>query len=377
LLPLAILSIKKLSEPNSWPYVLGLAIAVSFVLNTHLLSVIFMVGILAIYFIYEFVKSPNKLVLIFKTVIAAVISMLLSLSTLISILSLSKNHLSTIQAFNLADGTLTLESMIHSLTNPTIFGIATPPIYGVLLLTDILLILNVKKFSAPAKVVTGLIFATEFMISPYFPWKLLNDTPIAMIQFPGRLVPFILIIATMVLFTSKHLNNLGFLVAIIVGSFMLTMSYQTSNFVAKRDFPNFKDIKNIDNIDNPHDMKEFEPLAKYDESTKIGNDTLSKPEFYRLHSYHEYIPQTAKKNDPDVDKNMVSVNNHELLVNHQKLASNSFKVTHKNDQLIYTFIKPQTGAINLPVWYYQNMRYTITTDHGSITTSESYRHTLQ
>ncbi|WP_238335464.1 hypothetical protein, partial [Weissella paramesenteroides] len=29
------------------------------------------------------------------------------------------------------------------------------------------------------------------------------------------------------------------------------------------------------------------------------------------------------------------------------------------------------------VWYYQNMRYTITTDHGSITTSESYRHTLQ
>lgn len=64
-------------------------------------------------------------------------------------------------------------------------------------------------------------------------------------------------------------------------------------------------------------------------------------------------------------------------VNNQKLASNSFKVTHKNNQLIYTFTKPQTGAINLPVWYYQNMRYTITTDHGSITTSESYRHTLQ
>lgn len=76
------------------------------------------------------------------------------------------------QSFDLASGTLSLESMIHSLTNPTIFGIATPPIYGVMLLADILLILNVKKFSMAAKVVTGLIFATEFIISPYFPWKL-------------------------------------------------------------------------------------------------------------------------------------------------------------------------------------------------------------
>ncbi|QPI46112.1 hypothetical protein [Weissella paramesenteroides] len=371
LLPLAILSIKKLSEPNSWPYVLGLAIAVSFVLNTHLLSVVFMVGFLAIYFVYQFVKSQNKLALFFKTVIAAVISVLLSLPTLISIISLSKNHLSTVQSFDLASGTLSLESMIHSLTNPTIFGIATPPIYGVMLLADILLILNVKKFSMAAKVVTGLIFATEFIISPYFPWKLLNNTPVAMIQFPGRLVPFLLIIATMVLFTSKHLNNLSFLVAVILGSFMLTSSYQTSNLVAKRDFPNFRDAK------MPHDMTNFDSILKYNQNTKIDNEALSNPEFYRLYSYHEYIPQTAKKNDPDVDKNMASVNNHELLVNNQKLASNSFKVTHKNNQLIYTFTKPQTGAINLPVWYYQNMRYTITTDHGSITTSESYRHTLQ
>ncbi|MCS9984238.1 hypothetical protein EFL35_04475 [Weissella paramesenteroides] len=325
LLPLAILSIKKLSEPNSWPYVLGLAIAVSFVLNTHLLSVVFMVGFLAIYFVYQFVKSQNKLALFFKTVIAAVISVLLSLPTLISIISLSKNHLSTVQSFDLASGTLSLESMIHSLTNPTIFGIATPPIYGVMLLADILLILNVKKFSMAAKVVTGLIFATEFIISPYFPWKLLNNTPVAMIQFPGRLVPFLLIIATMVLFTSKHLNNLSFLVAVILGSFMLTSSYQTSNLVAKRDFPNFRDAK------MSHDMTNFDSILKYNQNTKIDNEALSNPEFYRLYSYHEYIPQTAKKNDPDVDKNMASVNNHELLVNNQKLASNSFKVTHKNN----------------------------------------------
>lgn len=325
LLPLAILSIKKLSEPNSWPYVLGLAIAVSFVLNTHLLSVVFMVGFLAIYFVYQFVKSQNKLALFFKTVIAAVISVLLSLPTLISIISLSKNHPSTVQSFDLASGTLSLESMIHSLTNPTIFGIATPPIYGVMLLADILLILNVKKFSMAAKVVTGLIFATEFIISPYFPWKLLNNTPVAMIQFPGRLVPFLLIIATMVLFTSKHLNNLSFLVAVILGSFMLTSSYQTSNLVAKRDFPNFRDAK------MSHDMTNFDSILKYNQNTKIDNEALSNPEFYRLYSYHEYIPQTAKKNDPDVDKNMASVNNHELLVNNQKLASNSFKVTHKNN----------------------------------------------
>ena len=377
LLPLAILSIKKLSRSNSWSYVLGLAIAVSFVLNTHLLSAVFLVGILAIYFIYEFVKSQNKIALLFKTVISAIISVFLSLPTLISIISLSKNNLSSVQAFDLSEGTLSLESMIHSLTNPTIFGIAVPPIYGVLLLADILLMLNVKKFSTSAKIIIGLIFAAQFMISPYFPWKLLNYTPIDIIQFPSRLVPFLLIIATMVLFTSKYLNNLGFLVAIILGSFMLTTSYQTSNFVARRDFPNFKDIKNINGINDLNDLKEFESLAKYDESTKIDNETLSNPEFYRIHSYHEYIPQTEKKNDPDVDKNMTSVNSHELLVNNQKIKSNNFKVTHKNNQLIYTFNKPQTGIINLPVWYYQNMRYTITTDHGLMTASESYRNTLQ
>ncbi|WP_125766787.1 glycosyltransferase family protein [Lapidilactobacillus wuchangensis] len=367
-LPMALLSLKKLFETNAWSYIISLAISVSFVLNTHLLNAVIMVGVLLVYFIYLWMSSNKKLLTLFKTVVAAVVSILLSLPTLVSVLSFSKVHLSSVHEFSLADGTLNIESMIHSLTNPTIFGAATPPIFGVLLVVDILLVMNLKQFSQHAKVVILIIFAGQFMISPFFPWELLQKTPISIIQFPTRLVPFILIIAVVIIFTDKGMNKTNFLLIVMLGSVGLTASYQTSNYITKRNFHNFSEVQATINMNN------FNSIANYSENTKISNDTLLDHSFYRIYSYPEYIPQT-KKNDSKSDKQINSVNDHELFVNKTKV--NNFQTSYKNNKLVFTFNEKQTGWVNLPIWYYPNMNYSIIADSGVLTTRVSDRHTLE
>lgn len=368
LLPLAILSLNKISAAKN-KYIISLSFAVSFVLNTHLLNAVLLVGVLFIHFIYLMTKAHHKLPFLRRIILAAIFGILLSLPTLVSIFSFIKTNLSTVQEIPLTSGTLNIESMIHSLTNPTIFGAATPPIFGMLLVADVLLLGNIKNFNSNAKVVVLFVFIAQFLISPYFPWALFQNTVISIIQFPTRLVPFILIIITMVLFTSTKLNKVSFLLIIILGSFGLAFSYQTSNYVAKKSFSNFETIKKSST------MNKFDSILKYNENTKVNNKTLSNPAFYRLYSYHEYIPQTITKNDPKLVTNMKTVNNHELFVNQQKVAN--VKTIYKNNEIKFTFAKKEKGTINLPVWYYPNMQYAIKADNGMVSVNTSKRHTLE
>lgn len=368
LLPLSVLSLKKLAENSSLIYVTSLAFAVSFVLNTHLVSAIILVCILFIYFVFLMIKSSSKSIFLFQIISAALFSIVLSLHTLTSILSFSKTNLSTVQEIPLTSGTLNIESMIHSLTNPTIFGSATPPIFGILLIADILLLSNLKQFNKNAKIIIFFIFVAQLLISPYFPWALLQNTPVSIIQFPTRLVPFILAIMTLVLFTAKKLDKVGFLVPIIFFSLSITFSYQTSNYVAKKAFPNFKDVKTLKE-------NHLDSIPKYRENTKVDNETLSDPVFYSLYSYPEYIPQTKAKNDPEFYSRMNSVNNHEVFVNNKKISN--VETAFEANKIKFTFDKTEKGIINLPVWYYPNMNYVIVTDTGKTSVKTNHRHTLE
>lgn len=368
LLPLSILSLKKISKKANYVFVMTLAASVSFVLNTHLVSAILLVLALFCYFIYLILHCTQKEYFVFKTILAGIISVWLSLPTLASIISFSETRLSTVQTFPLASSTLNIESMIHSLTNPSIFGAATPPIFGILLIADVILLSNIKHFNNNYKIIILSIFLAQFLISPYFPWALLQKTPVAIIQFPTRLVPLILSVITIVLYTANKLNKSGFLFVTIIFSVAITFSYQTSNLLVKTNFPSFRNINKTN-----EDLSSLIPKSR--ENTKIDNSTLLDPSFYSISSFPEYIPNPKNQKGSDLFRNIDTVNKHGLLVNSEPTAK--YKVTNQGNSISFEFNNEVKGIVDLPIWYYPNMNYVITINRKHVPVHASRRHTLE
>lgn len=368
LLPLSILSLKKISEKANYVYVMTLAASVSFVLNTHLVSAILLVLVIFCYFIYLIIHCLQKKYFVFKTILAAIISAGLSLPTLASIISFSETRLSTVQTFPLASSTLNIESMIHSLTNPSIFGAATPPIFGILLIGDIMLLSNIKHFNNNYKIIVLSIFVAQFLISPYFPWALLQKTPVAIIQFPTRLVPLILSVITIVLYTADKLNKSGFLFVTILFSVAITFSYQTSNLLVKSTFPNLRNVSKAND-----DLSSLIPKSR--ENTKIDNSTLSDPSFYSISLFPEYIPNPKNQKESDLFSKINTVNKHELLVNGD--STTKYKVTNEENSISFSFNKKVKGVVDLPIWYYPNMNYEATINRKNISVHAGPRNTLE
>ena len=281
--PLAVLSISKLTE-NNWWYTLTLSMSISFMLNTDLLSALLSTLLLISYYTYIFFKSKNKLQILIKTFVSVLIFIILSLSTLINIVSISKDSLTSLETFQLTDGTVNIEQMLHSLTNPSIFGVSVPSIFGSLLLLDILFIFFWKQLNSNTHIIFLLALILQIIASPYFPWELLQKTPISTIQFPARLVPLILIILVIALATDKYFDNIKLIMGILLFSCLLTLSFQTSNTAAKLHFPFFPSQL------SSYDHEEFD-LLNFRENTLLTNTDLKNSTFYRLKTYPEYIPK--------------------------------------------------------------------------------------
>ncbi|MGM5489789.1 hypothetical protein ACOZ3J_04290 [Weissella koreensis] len=364
--PMAILSIIKINNDNLW-YILLLSASISFMFNMHFISAFISVLVIGMFFIYVFYNSKNKINLLRNAVISAILFMILSLTTIINLISISKDKLQGLENFQLSSGTLNLEQMIHSLTNPSIFGVSIPSIFGSLLIIDIFLILCWKNLNHDSQsvVIIGLFF--QLIISPYFPWDLLQKTPVSIIQFPTRLVPLILMLLVLVIVTDKFFNNMKILKGIIVLSLMLTLSFQTSNIVDKAKFNYFPS----NDILFDHYEKN---LFNYRENTKLTEYDLLNPIFYRLKTYPEYIPKITNNKTLN-DKYSNSVNNHIVYANDKKI--NNVKVTVNNNVIIYKFKNDISGKIDIPLWSYKGVDYLdiSRSKYGNIHTSK--RNTIQ
>lgn len=364
--PTAILSIIKIDNDNMW-YILLLSATISFMFNMHLISAFMSVILIIIFFIYVLYNSKNKIHLLRNAIFSAILFVILSLTTIVNLLSISKNELQGLENFQLASGTLNIEQMIHSLTNPSIFGISVPSIFGSLLIIDIFLILCWRNLNKQSKYVVIVGFILQLIISPYFPWDFFQKTPVSIIQFPTRLVPLILIIFVLVIVTDNYFNNIKIITGIVILSSMLTISFQTSNIVDKSKFNYFPS----DDILYDHYAQN---LLNYRENTILKEANLLNPDFYRLKTYPEYIPKVtndSKLNDKYID----SVNKHIVYVNHKKIKN--VIVSADRNVITYKFKNSVSGKIDLPLWAYKSMNYSDISKSGYGNIQISNRETVQ
>lgn len=360
--PLAVLSISKLTE-NNWWYVLTLSMSISFMLNTHLLSALLSTLLLIFYYTYIFLKSKNKLQILIKTFVSVLVFIILSLSTLINIVSISKDSLTSLETFQLTDGTVNIEQMLHSLTNPSIFGVSVPSIFGSLLLLDILFVFFWKQLNSNTHIIFVLALILQIIVSPYFPWDLLQKTPISTIQFPARLVPLILIILVIALATDKYFDNIKLIMGILLFSCLLTLSFQTSNTAAKLHFPFFPSQL------SSYDHEEFD-LLNFRENTLLTNSDLKNSTFYRLKTYPEYMPKKVNSHD---NRDSDSVNKHIIFINNKPITNVSVYVT--GNTINYAFKNYVSGNVDLPLWKYTAVNYS-TLHYSNQPLKLSKRHTI-
>lgn len=361
--PLAVLSISRLKN-NNWWYVLTLSMSLSFMLNTHLLSALLSVLLLSFYYVYIFFKSENKPKVITKTVVSLIIFVILSLSTLTNLLIISKDSLTSLETFQLSAGTVNIEQMIHSLTNPPIFGVSVPSLFGSLLILDLIFLIFWKRLNKKTHVIFLLSLTLQIIVSPYFPWALLQKTPVSTIQFPSRFVPLILIILVIGLATDNFFDNTKLIIAINIFSCLLAISFQTSNASAKIRFPFFPPQINSYDHAEPN-------LLNYREHTLLTRDDLKNPTFYRLKSYPEYVPKNANKHHNLYSD---SVNNHTVLNDKKEIPNVS--VYTAGNIVNYAFKDEVTGNVDLPLWKYSGVNYSVL-NHPDDQIKVSKRHTVR
>lgn len=368
LLPLAILSLWKMSHGHKY-YTLTLALSISLLINLHVLSSILSVMLLSSLFFLLLTQTNNKKNFLFSFLVASIISAVLSLPTLVDIISFSSNKLTSVNRPILANYTMTLEDMIRSLGNLPFTGTSTPEIYGYLLVLDIFICLNWKKIeNKHAKNILIISFILQLVISPYFPWSLLQNTPIAIIQFPNRIAPIIITLQLLGIFTSSRLKTKSFLITFAMLSIFLTMSHIWTNYSERKTLPLLTTAMINDSIKG----KINSPSVN---ETKIDTTTMNYQDFYQFSSFIEYVPTKFMKNSQNtVSENEKSVNQHITYTN-RKIAP-LVKITHNFKSITYYFNKPQTGEIDLPFWNYQNIQYQVYSNGKKIKYNMSTRNTI-
>lgn len=336
-------------------YIIFFAMSVAALINLHLISALLTISLLFFVFLYLLFTSNSKKDLFINYTMSAILGFLLSLPTLLNILFFSGSNLTTINQTALSDATMTLSQMIQSLNNLSLSGTSIPELYGYALILDIIIVTNWHKFSqSKAKTILVTTFILQVIITPYFPWAAFQHTPISIIQFPNRVLPIILTLQILVVFTTERLNTKNFLVVLTIGSIFFAISHTTTNLNEKNKMFEVTHMMISRAIyDKNHDIDK--------NISKINDSVLNDNDFYNLIGYREYIPRWASSNhntdDTTINKINDAVIKHRFLINNKVVYPS--KLEYGPNQITYAFSQPKNGVIIIPFWDYKNIHYTV------------------
>lgn len=182
---------------------LRLALAVSLMLQVHVLSALFLVLMYVPFYLYAFIKSPLKLNLIWQTIKAVILAIGLTLNIWSALFFLRQDNalldpfVNPLMAKNTLDGTAT-----YWLNRPTVLLFL---FIGQLVLT----VIYWKKWAGWEKVAFGTYLVFLLLSSSFFPWQPLLDRGVKfveLIQFPFRF--FIPATVLLLLLVGRLLNSL-------------------------------------------------------------------------------------------------------------------------------------------------------------------------
>lgn len=175
-----------------------LAFGLGLVANSHVISLLFAIIGIIFYLIFKIFTGQLNFKRFMYLVIGIIMSMITSIQSWgsIMVISLKQNFVRPYETIALSDhsGVNLLEGIISDFRNHISGGHSNYHIGIVLLLTGIVIpVIYFVRSYRNNRSILGLFAISIFLIflsSSYFPWNLISDSPIKVIQFPSRfLIP--------------------------------------------------------------------------------------------------------------------------------------------------------------------------------------------
>ncbi|HAV0126360.1 TPA: hypothetical protein JFU70_000817 [Enterococcus faecium] len=331
ILPLILLGFIKLydSKKESW---VMLAISMTLLIYTHVLSVAMTMVMIIIALIIQFYRKKKiEIFLIIKLIKAAIVTLLLSLAFIGPMIEqtlyqdLNRPYLDILQKRAIYLGK---EFLIGSIDSELLsFGIGLT-----LLICLIILTFNFKKLGILSKITYIMGIISILLCTKIFPWFALQNTPLNIIQAPWRFMIFstLFISFSVSLFISPQLEKFSytrrrnFILLLILAISILNYS-SVVNMVKEM---NFQGTYSNEQMENK--LEEFENF--------------------------DYVPIGYKKDQ-------LLLKNHQVTEDGQVIYS-SF--SPNKDEITFTFKSSKGKTIVLPVFRYKGLTVTVNSKNATV-----------
>lgn len=331
ILPLILLGFIKLydSKKESW---VMLAISMTLLIYTHVLSVAMTMVMIIIALIIQFYRKKKiEIFLIIKLIKAAIVTLLLSLAFIGPMIEqtlyqdLNRPYVDILQKRAIYLGK---EFLIGSIDSELLsFGIGLT-----LLICLIILTVNFKKLGILSKITYIMGIISILLCTKIFPWFALQNTPLNIIQAPWRFMIFstLFISFSVSLFISPQLEKFSytrrrnFILLLILAISILNYS-SVVNMVKEMDFQGTYSNEQMENK-----LEEFENF--------------------------DYVPIGYKKDQ-------LLLKNHQVTEDGQVIYS-SF--SPNKDEITFTFKSSKGKTIVLPVFRYKGLTVTVNSKNATV-----------
>lgn len=329
--------------------ILLLSIAVSLVVNTHILSTILLVLYLIVLTLYFWHQSVIKVDMLKQIGIAALISIILSAYSLYNIFVMMGNKVTQPFNFKLINGTLNLDNLFSSAINwqySTSFSLFS-------LMALFIICIKWHELTTTIRYLSIISGGLILLMTALVPWGALQNSLFSIIQFPTRFMVFtnVTLLIVLLLIIIKYGNNASnwlmiFLSILIIGN-RIVNNWQ------------YRQESLVDLSPKIYHRGVFDLMK----SSRISNSIIRRDDFFELRKYPEYLPQQSlvvKSNRNSLlkpDSQQMRTFNHEALnqgtlIRGKKLASTANSVT-------YSFDKVKSGELGVPFFAFTNLNYQI------------------
>ena len=329
--------------------VLILSLGLSLELYSHILSavitILFLIGVYGLHLLSD---RKNIIAELKSLIISAILFILESLIILIPLIDLLREHIATPGSslwsrYNYSPVKLVKFSLTNSI------GIDSENIGIILLILTFIGIFFLKKMSVNIRKIYIISIFSLILITNIFPWSLLQNTPLRIIQFPWRLLAIIVVLlsvcSVVILDNMRMLKVWGVVLVTIVSVTAVVVSEQ--NFIS-----NEKSMYHIARSDkdiaNPWDK--LVNSSNYNKMLSI-NQTADTNKYF---TYNDYNKKSARENDVSIFNHEVSIGNYRKSISNKDIESGYQEVTYKLREL-----PSDSGRLTLPFVIYDKNNYEV------------------
>ena len=326
-----------------------LSLGLSLELYSHILSaVITILFLMGVYGFHLLSDRKNIIAELKSLIISAILFVLESLIILVPLIDLLREHIATPGSLlwdNYDYSPLKLVKL--SLTNS--IGMDSENIGIILLILTFTGIFFLKKMSVNIRKIYIISIFLLILITNIFPWSLLQNTSLRIIQFPWRLLAIIIVLLSVcAVFTLDNIRMLK-----VWGVVLVTIASVIAVVVSEQNFiSNEKSMYHIARSDK--DMADpWDKLINFSNYNKMLsiNQTADTNKYF---TYNDYNKKSARENDVSIFNHEVSIGSYRKSISNKDIESGYQEVTYKLREL-----PSDSGRLTLPFVIYDKNNYDV------------------